>query len=51
MEVNGALGLFGCPCSSKYLLLCLTEERNSYRFGQVKDDRICIFGCLPHFSP
>jgi len=33
MEVNGAHQLFGCPYSSKYLLLCLAEERNSYRFG------------------
>jgi len=34
--------------SSKYLLLCSAEERNSYRFGKtlggVINDRIFIFG-------
>jgi len=48
MEVNGAHKLFGYPYSSKYLILCSAEERNSYRFrtswGWVNDDRIVIFG-------
>ncbi len=47
MEVNGAPKQ---PCykfSSKYLPSCLSEQRNSYRFGTpwgwVNDDRIFIF--------
>jgi len=32
-EVNGYRQLFGNKQSSKYLLLCSTEEINSYRFG------------------
>jgi len=47
MEGNGVHQLFNCQHSSKYLLLCSTEERNSYRFGTtwgwVNDDRILIF--------
>jgi len=48
MEVNGAHQLFSYWHSSKYLRLCSTEERNSYRFGTawgwVNDDNIFIFG-------
>ncbi len=33
MEVSGYRQLLGSQHSSKYLLLCSTEERNSYRFG------------------
>ncbi len=34
MEVNGApKWLPGYKLSSKYLPLCLAEQRNSYRFG------------------
>jgi len=33
MGVNGCLGLYDYPYSSKYLLLCSEEESNSYRFG------------------
>jgi len=29
MEVNGVHQLFVCPYSSKYLLLCSAEDRNS----------------------
>ncbi len=54
MEVNGDQKLFGYQHSSKYHLLCLTEERNSYRFGAtwgwVNDDRIFIFGWVLYFS-
>ncbi len=32
MEVNVNQEFFGYPHSSEYLLLCSTEERNSYRF-------------------
>jgi len=32
MEVNGQQKLFGWENSSKYLLLCSTEQRNSYKF-------------------
>ncbi len=31
MEVNEDQKLFGCPHSSKYLLLCSAEERQLYR--------------------
>ncbi len=54
MEVNGYCQLVGYAHSSKYLLLCLTEERNSYRFGMtwgwISDDRISIFGWTTLFS-
>ncbi len=33
MEVNGYHQLFGNQHSSKYPLLCSTEDRNSYMFG------------------
>jgi len=33
MGFNGALGLFGCPYSSEYLLLGSPEERNPFKFG------------------
>jgi len=33
MEVNVFYQLFGCPHSAKHLLLCSSEERNSYRFA------------------
>ncbi len=33
MEVNGYSQLFSYQHSSKYLILCSTAERNSYRFG------------------
>jgi len=33
MKVNGVHQLFGYQHSSKYLLLCSAEERNSSRFG------------------
>jgi len=32
IEVDGVYQLFGYPYSSKYLLFCLAEERNSCRF-------------------
>jgi len=35
MEVNGYRQLSGYQHSSEYLLLCPTEERNSYRFGTM----------------
>jgi len=40
--VNGALQLFGYPYSSKCLMLCSAEERNSYgtTWGWENDDRI-----------
>ncbi len=48
MEINGYCQLFSYQHSSRYLLLCSDEERNSYRFGTsgrwVNDDRIVIFG-------
>ncbi len=48
MEVNGAPKQPGYKLFSKYLPLCLAEQRNSYRFGTtwgwVNDDRIFIFG-------
>jgi len=48
MEVNVALGLFGYPHSSKYIILCSAEERKSYKFGTtlrgVNDDNILISG-------
>ncbi len=46
MEVNGYSQLFSYQHSSKYLILCSTEERNSYRFGTtLRDfDRIFFFG-------
>jgi len=37
MEVNGVHPLLGYLYSSKYLLLCSTEEINSYRFGNYMD--------------
>ncbi len=44
MKVNGYRQLFGYQHSSKYLLLCSKEERNSYRFGTmwgwVSDDNL-----------
>jgi len=33
MEVNGVHQLSSYQHSSKYLLLCSAEDRNSYRFG------------------
>jgi len=46
MEVNGQQELFGWQNSSKYLLLCSTEQRNSYKFrttwGWVNDDKWTI---------
>ncbi len=48
MEVNGAPKQPDYKLSSKYLPLCLAEQRHSYRFGTtwgwVNDDRIVIFG-------
>jgi len=49
MEVNGAFPkLFGYSYSSKYLLLCSTEEWNSFLFGTTlwwaNDGRIFILG-------
>ncbi len=48
MEVNGAPKQPGYKLSSKYLPLCLAEQRHSYRFGTtwgwINDDRIFIFG-------
>ncbi len=48
MEVNCAPKQPGYKLSSKYLPLCLAEQRNSYRFGTtsgwVNYDRIFIFG-------
>ncbi len=48
MKVSGYRQLLGYQHSSKYLLLGLTEERNSYRFGTtwgwVNNDTILIFG-------
>ncbi len=48
MEVNGAPKQPGYKRSSKYLPLCSTEQRNSYRFGTnwgwVNDDRMFNFG-------
>jgi len=35
MEVNGAKQLLGSNRSSKYLPLCLVEERNSYRCAPI----------------
>jgi len=49
MEVNRDHQLFGYQHSSKYLLLCSAEERNSYKFGTwgwVNDDR---FPSWDHF--
>ncbi len=46
-EVNGYRQLFGNKNYSKFLLLCSTEETNSYiwkTWGWVYDDRIFIFG-------
>ncbi len=47
MKVNGYRHIFGYQLSSKYLLLCSAEERNSHRFGTnlgwVNDDRMYIF--------
>ncbi len=44
----------GYQPSSKYLVLCYSEERKSYRFGMtwgcVNDDRILIFGWTIIFS-
>ncbi len=42
-NVNGYRQLFGYQHSSKYLLLCSTEERNSYRFGGWVNDTVFIF--------
>ncbi len=46
--VNGDQKPSGYEHSSKYLLLCWGEQRNSYRFrttrGWVNDDSIFIFG-------
>ncbi len=48
MEVNGDQQLFDYQQPSKYILLCLTSERNLYRFGTtwrwVIDDNIFNFG-------
>ncbi len=47
MEVNGAPKQPGYKLSSKYLPLCSTEQRRSYRFGTTwgwVNDRIFIFG-------
>ncbi len=48
MRVNGYSQLFGYQHSSKYLLLCSTEERNSCSFGTswrwVNDKRISNLG-------
>ncbi len=47
MKVNGDHQLFGYQHSSKYILLCSTEQRNSYRFemtwGWVNDYNIYIY--------
>jgi len=37
MEVNGVHQLFGYPYSSKYLLMCSTEEINSC-LGKLKGE-------------
>ncbi len=51
MEVNGYKKLFGCQHSSNYLLLCSTEDRNSYRFGNnmrvVNDDTFSFWVNYP----
>ncbi len=50
MEVNDSQQLFTYQQSSEYLLLCSTEERNSYRFGTywrwVNDDMFSFLGEL-----
>ncbi len=38
MEINGYHQLFGFQHSSKYLLLCSAEERNSYSFKLVEGE-------------
>ncbi len=35
MEVNGAPKQPGYKLSSKYIFLCLAEQRHSYRFGTI----------------
>ncbi len=53
MEVNGAPKLPRYKLSSKYLPLCLAEQRRSYRFGNtgwVNDDTIFIFGWIIHLT-
>ncbi len=48
VKVNVDQQLFGYPNSSKYLLLCSTQERNEYRFGTtcewINTDRNNILG-------
>ncbi len=48
IEVNGCRQLFAQQHSSKYIILCSTEEMHSYRFGNpfewANDDNIFIFG-------
>jgi len=48
MEINGHHQLSGYHHSLKYLILCSTEERNSYwvgtTYGWENDDRIFFKG-------
>ncbi len=54
MDVNGDQKKFGYQHSSKYFILCLREERNSYRFGTtwrwVNEDRIFMFELIIPFA-
>ncbi len=43
MEVDGCHQIFGYQHSSKYLLLCSTAKRNSYRFGPTWGGVNCYF--------
>ncbi len=42
MEVNGYRQLLCYQHSSKHLLLCLTQERNSYRFWEWQNDHFWL---------
>ncbi len=50
MEVTGSTQLFGYPNSSKYCILCLTEERNSYMFGTTLGEKMTEFSFLGELS-
>ncbi len=39
LQVNGYQQLFGCQHSSKYLILCLTEEINSYCWSNTRESK------------